>query len=266
MSDIQIMGIVNVTPDSFSDGGQYDTVEKAIEHGQLLYSQGADILDIGGESTRPGAEPVSIDEEIDRICPVIEGLRGIGAIISIDTRNAKTMDAALNAGATMINDVTALQNDQSKYDIANRAEHICLMHMQGQPQTMQSDPQYDDVVNDIIIFFEQRIQSCIDNGIDAKKLIIDPGIGFGKSLDHNLEILARLTEFQSLKCPILLGTSRKSFIGKIDGSTDPAHRLGGSLASAVWGIQNGASIVRVHDVHETNQAFKVFHSISSVAE
>lgn len=257
------MGIVNVTPDSFSDGGHFFDPNTAIDHAITLFEQGADILDIGGESTRPGAKEVSVQEEIDRVCPVIEGLRGIDADISIDTRNAKTMDAALKSGANIINDVTGLEGDDKKYKVAKCAKLVCLMHMQGKPQTMQENPQYDDVVQDIYDYFALRIDKCVENGLLKGQICVDPGIGFGKSLDHNLDILSHLERFKNLGVPLLLGTSRKSFIEKIDEGADTDHRIGGSLASVLWGYDHGARIFRVHDVAQTRQALDVHVSIAS---
>ena len=258
---VQIMGIVNVTPDSFSDGGRYKLTEDAVQHAMNLYEQGAHILDIGGESTRPGADIVSPAQEIDRVCPVIEKLRHLDVVISIDTRNAQTMKAALAAGADMINDVTALQDDPEKMKAAKSADFICLMHMQGQPQTMQENPEYSDVVEDVYVFLAERIQACVDSGIDKQKLIADPGIGFGKSLAHNLQLLQKLDRFQDLGVRLLLGTSRKTFISKIDSGAGVNERLGGSIASVLWGVQKGCSIVRVHDVAATRQALAVQRAI-----
>lgn len=262
-----IMGIVNVTPDSFSDGGQYNNVEQAIEHGIMLLDQGADILDIGGESTRPGAETVSADEEINRVVPVIEGLKDKAQFISIDTRNAKTMKAAIKAGANIINDVSALTHDPKSIEVtAQSGIPVCLMHMQGKPQDMQNAPKYENVVDEILAYFEERISFCKSHGVLTENIIIDPGIGFGKTLQHNLEIIKNLHKFQALNVPVLLGASRKSFIGMIDGSQDPKGRIGGSLAAAIYGaVQGQAQIIRVHDVHETKQALQVYHAISSSA-
>lgn len=260
--DYKLMGIVNVTPDSFSDGGHYFDPRCAIDHAITLFEQGADILDIGGESTRPGARTVSVQEEIDRVCPVIEAIKGIDADISIDTRNAKTMDAALKAGANIINDVTALEGDDAKYEIAKGAKQVCLMHMQGEPQTMQEAPVYDDVVSDVYKYLSERIDACIRAGLLKGQLCVDPGIGFGKTLEHNLQLIAGLEKFSDLGVAVLLGTSRKSFIAKIDEGADTDHRLGGSLASVIYGYQHGARIFRVHDVAQTRQALDVHRYIS----
>lgn len=253
------MGIVNVTPDSFSDGGLYDRAQTAIEHGFRLVEEGADIIDIGGESTRPGAAPVSAQEEMDRVLPVIEGLKGCGKPISIDTRNADTMRGALAAGAGMINDVSALRHDADSLKVAAAAKvPVCLMHMQGDPQSMQTAPQYDDVVKDVFDFLNQRIAACEAEGIGRNLIVADPGIGFGKTFGHNMDILRNIGQFTRLDVPVLVGISRKSVIGKITGEDDPARRAAGSVAAALWCLQKGASLFRVHDVAATKQAFEVF--------
>ncbi len=256
------MGIVNVTPDSFSDGGKYLDSQKAIHHGLELIEEGADILDIGGEFTRPNAEPVSAQEEIDRIIPVIEGLAKSGAIISADTRNASVMQAAINAGCHIINDVSALTDENAIKVISNSNVSLCLMHMQGTPQNMQKNPHYEDVTNDVYNFLEQKIQLCVKAGIDKDRLIADVGIGFGKTLEHNLVLLKNLKSFLSLGVPQMLGTSRKSFIAKIDGMGEsPEQRLGGSLATVIHAYQQGVQIFRVHDVLETKQALLTYQAI-----
>lgn len=258
-----IMGILNVTPDSFSDGGQFLNPERAIEQGLQLIEDGADIIDIGGESTRPGAETVSPEEEIRRVIPVIEGLNAHAPLISIDTRNAATMRAAMIAGAHVINDVSALTHDPASLDAAHQTDaYVVLMHSQGTPQDMQNNPRYDDVVAEIKMFFEARIAACVQVGIDPDRIILDPGIGFGKALEHNIEILRNLSVFQSLGHHVLLGTSRKSFISHLCGECPPDERLGGSLASALWGVLQGVKILRVHDVAEMRQALDVYTSIS----
>ena len=255
------MGIVNVTPDSFSDGGQFQSVDKAIAHGLQLLTEGADILDIGGESTRPGAAPVSPEEEQVRILPVIEALAQEGAFVSVDTRHSSTMRAAMDKGARMINDVMALGGDGAMNAAASLDVPVCLMHMRGEPGTMQTDPVYDDVVEEVYKFFEERIEACLSAGIKREMILIDPGIGFGKTLAHNLALLKNLKRFKALGIPILLGTSRKSFIEKIDPGCDPDMRLGGSITSVLWGYQQGAKLFRVHDVAETVQALRVFRAI-----
>lgn len=259
-----IMGVVNVTPDSFSDGGKFYNQDKAIEHGLELISQGADILDVGGESTRPGAQVVDIEDEIDRVVPVVEGLKGKAKWISVDTRNAKTMEAALKAGANAINDVSGLIYDPISIEIASGAQApVFIMHSQGLPKTMQDSPKYFDVFNEVFSFLEKQIQICETRRIDPNLLVIDPGIGFGKTVEHNLILLRNIKKFHELGLPILLGTSRKSFIGKVSNDEPPDERLSGSLSSALWGLSQGVQIFRVHDVKETRQAFKVFTAISS---
>ncbi len=260
-----IMGVVNVTPDSFSDGGDYYSPENAIKHGLQLLEQGADIIDIGGESTRPGAETVPVDEEIRRILPVIQGLSNKSEFISIDTRNAATMDAALKAGANIINDVTALTHDPASMDVAARHDMpVCLMHSKGNPKTMQKAPTYANVVDEVLAYLKERIEECVNAGIKSENIIVDPGIGFGKTVHHNLALLKNLKEFESLGYPILLGTSRKSFIPKVseDNSTSE-QRIGGSLSSVIWGYEQGVRLFRVHDVFETAQALKIYSAIKS---
>lgn len=254
-----IMGIVNVTPDSFSDGGQFYDTDKAIEHGLKLIKDGATILDIGGESTRPDAAPITPEEEIKRVIPVIEGLKDETSWLSIDTRNADTMEAALKAGANAINDISALTHDpQSIYVAAEAQVPTFLMHMQETPETMQDEPHYNDVVADVYTYLEERIKMCIAHGIGKDLLIADVGIGFGKTLDHNLTLQKDMDHFHELDVPLMLGTSRKSFIAKLCHDEPSGERLGGSLASAIWGLTKGVQVFRVHDVKETVQAFKVF--------
>ena len=258
----RIMGIVNVTPDSFSDGGAFLDPQAAIAHGLALLAEGADILDVGGESTRPGAQPVSEDEERRRVLPVIRGLADAGATVSVDTRHAAVMRAAVAAGAAIINDVTALAGDpDSLQTAAEAAVPVVLMHMQGQPQTMQADPRYRDVVLDILDALEARIGACEAAGIPRARVVVDPGIGFGKTVAHNADLLARLSAFHALGCPILLGASRKSFIGRLDGDAPADRRLPGSLAAALQALNQGAQILRVHDVAATRQAIAVWEAI-----
>ena len=256
------MGVVNVTPDSFSDGGDHAAPDAAITHGQQLFAEGADILDIGGESTRPGATPVSAKEELARVIPVIEGLSGAGVPISIDTRNAVVMQTALKAGAAIVNDVSALQHDPKSLNVVAEAGcPVVLMHAQGDPQTMQDAPRYDDVVTEVRVFFEARLASCAEAGITQDRIILDPGIGFGKTLEHNLELLKNLRQFNDLGCPILLGVSRKRFIDAIAEVPSPKDRLPGSLAAGLAGLAQGVHILRVHDVAPTVQALKVWQAI-----
>ena len=262
------MGIVNVTPDSFSDGGAYFDPAAAIAHGLGLVRDGADILDIGGESTRPGADPVSADEEARRILPVIEGLaEKTNAKISVDTRKPSVARAAIAAGAAIWNDVTALSFAPDSLETAAELNcRLVLMHAQGSPKTMQDDPYYEDVVEEVFEFLESRIAACLKAGISGEKLIVDPGIGFGKNLAHNLALLAHLDRLASLGPPVLLGASRKRFIAALDPGLEEQQgkadqRLGGSLAAAIEGWRRGASILRVHDVAETRQALKIAGAI-----
>ncbi len=259
-----IMGIVNVTPDSFSDGGCYLDAGKAISHGLRLIEEGADILDIGGESTRPNSETILVEEEISRVVPVIKGLAGKAPFISIDTRNAKTMIAAIDAGANMINDVSALRHDpEAVHIVADSGLPICLMHMKGEPKTMQDSPAYGGVVVDeILAFFDERLEFCTKHNISSDKIIIDIGIGFGKTLEHNLAIIKNIDKFHKFGCPVLLGASRKSFIGELCNENDPTKRISGSLATAIYGLSQGVQIFRVHDVRQTRQAFDVHNAIA----
>jgi dihydropteroate synthase len=249
----QIMGIVNVTPDSFSDGGAFLNPDAAIAHGRELIAEGAHILDIGGESTRPGAPAVEAREETSRVVPVIEGLADAGLMVSIDTSKAAVASAAIDAGAAIVNDVTALADPDMSGLCAERGVGLVLMHMLGTPRTMQENPVYDDVVDDIKAFLSERIERAVDDGVEEGAIWIDPGIGFGKTVDHNLELLRRLGEFRSLGRPILIGTSRKSFIGKLTGA-EVDDRLGGTLATEVIAYANGAQIIRAHDVGPVRDA------------
>ncbi len=259
-----IMGILNVTPDSFSDGSEYSNLEKAFRKAIEMEQQGADIVDIGGESARPGAEPVLLDEELSRVIPVIKMIRKESTVpISIDTYKAETARQALDAGADIVNDISALRFDSGMAKlVAKRKAPIVLMHMQGEPGGMQKKPNYQDCVAEILLFFKERISYCESKGIDRSKIILDPGIGFGKRLNDNLELLAGLKKFKETGLPLLVGTSRKSFIGMIHDSDKPASdRLGGSISSAVVALLHGADIVRVHDVEQTVEALKVLQAI-----
>jgi len=255
--DPVLMGVINVTPDSFSDGGEWLDPAAAAAHGRALVAQGAAILDIGGESTRPGAKPVDEAEELARVVPVLELLAGVDARLSVDTSKATVAAAALDAGASIVNDVTALRGDPAMAAlIAERRCDCCLMHMLGEPRTMQSDPRYDDVVDDVKAFLAQRLQFALAQGIAAERIWLDPGIGFGKTVEHNLELLRRLDELLELGRPIVIGTSRKSFIGRITGRG--AHeRVPGTIATNVLALARGASIFRVHDVAEARDALAV---------
>ncbi len=248
--EFRIMGVVNVTPDSFSDGGLFLDPNAAIRHGLELDAEGATILDIGGESTRPGAEPVSAEEELQRVLPVIGGLvaAGVGAQISIDTSKAAVAAEALRAGATIVNDVTALRGDPDMGPVvASEGAALCLMHMLGDPRTMQEDPRYDDVVGEVKAFLEERMGVAVAAGVPRERIILDPGIGFGKTVAHNLELLRRLDELVAMGRPVLIGTSRKSFLGRITGR-DVDHRLAGTIATNVLAYTRGAQIFRVHEV------------------
>jgi dihydropteroate synthase len=256
------MGVVNVTPDSFSDGGEFLDSRRAIEHAVELVREGADVLDIGGESTRPGAAAVGADEERRRVVPVLEGLVGVGVPISIDTSKAAVAEAALDAGATWVNDVTALRGDPDLAALcAERRCEVVLMHMLGDPRTMQDDPRYDDVVDDVKAFLAGRVEAAVAAGVDEQRIWVDPGIGFGKTVEHNLELLRRLGELRELGRPVLLGASRKSFIGKITGR-DPQDRVGGTIATTVAGATQGAAAVRVHDVAATRDALATVAAIT----
>ncbi|MDQ2622247.1 MAG: dihydropteroate synthase [Actinomycetota bacterium] len=256
------MGIVNVTPDSFSDGGLFLDPAKAIDHGRELAAAGADVLDIGGESTRPGAGEVSAEEELDRVVPVVRGLAGV-APISIDTTKAVVAEAAIEAGAEIVNDVTALRADPAMAGLcARHGVDVILMHMIGTPRTMQDDPRYDDVVTEVRDFLLERVEFAISAGIPGTKIWIDPGIGFGKTVEHNLELLRATSEFSSTGLPVLVGPSRKAFIGRIDGSKERS-RLGGTIAACLEAQRGGASMVRVHDAGAVVQAIRVANAIGS---
>jgi dihydropteroate synthase len=259
-----VMGIVNVTPDSFSDGGRFHGTDAAIDHALQMARDGADILDIGGESTRPGAEPVSEAEEIGRVLPVIRGLRRhTDAAISIDTMKPAVAEAAVDAGATIWNDVNALRAPGAPELAARLGCGVILMHMQGEPQTMQQAPHYDEVVRDVATELTRRAEAVISAGVARDKIWLDPGIGFGKTLQHNLELLRSIRALVKLGFPLLVGASRKRFIAAIDDDAPADQRLGGSLYAALHAAQEGAACVRVHDVRETVQAFKLRAAINS---
>jgi dihydropteroate synthase len=256
-----LMGIVNVTPDSFSDGGRFLDPGRAVEHARGLVEQGADVLDIGGESTRPGAAAVDATEELGRVGPVIKGMAGAGVPISIDTSKLAVADAALRAGASMVNDVTALRAEPEIAALcSDRDAELVLMHMQGDPRTMQENPTYEDVVSDVKAFLAERMEFAIAEGVPEERIWLDPGIGFGKTAEHNLELLRRLRELTELGRPILVGTSRKSFIGKITGA-EVDQRLGGTIASCAIAFANGAAMIRVHDVREVREGMQVAGAI-----
>jgi dihydropteroate synthase len=260
----RVMGIVNVTPDSFADGGQHASTDAAIAHGLRLAEEGADILDIGGESTRPGAREVPIDEELARVIPVIEALAKRTSLpISIDTSKPDVMRAAVAAGAGLINDVHALRREGALDMAASLGVPVCLMHMQGTPADMQASPEYDDVVAEVHTFLAQRIFACEMAGISKKSIVIDPGFGFGKTTAHNLALLAQLARFTELGVPVLAGLSRKRTIGELTGRELP-DRVHGSVAAALIAAQNGAMLVRVHDVAPTVDALKVWNAVAAV--
>jgi dihydropteroate synthase len=258
---MKLMGVVNVTPDSFSDGGLYLDPERAIEHGRELEAAGAAILDVGGESTRPGAAEVSEAEERRRVEPVIAALAGGGAEVSVDTSKSAVAAAALDAGAAIVNDVTALRGDPEMAGLcAERGPIVVLMHMAGNPRTMQRNPVYEDVVDEVRAFLAERVEAALAAGVAEERIWLDPGIGFGKTAEHNLELLRRLSELAELGRPLVVGTSRKSFIGRLDGSA-AGERLGGSIASSVLAAAEGASVLRVHDVAEMAEAMTVATAI-----
>jgi dihydropteroate synthase len=261
-----VMGIVNVTPDSFSDGGRfYDGghPETALTHARSLVAAGADLIDVGGESTRPGAEPVGLDEELARVVPVVGPLADQGVVVSVDTSKAEVARAAVEEGACIVNDVTAGRGDGSMLpEVASLRAGYIVMHMRGEPRTMQRDPRYEDVVAEVFEFLAEAAQAAVAAGIQPERIAIDPGIGFGKSLEHNVSLLRRLRELTSLGRPVLLGASRKSFIGRVGGGEETDDRLSGSLAAAVIGVMNGAAIVRVHDVAATTRALALADAVA----
>ncbi|MHC4192785.1 MAG: dihydropteroate synthase [Planctomycetota bacterium] len=257
-----VMGILNVTPDSFSDGGQFFDTDKAIEHGLRMAAEGAGIIDVGPESTRPGAEPISVDEQIRRAVPVIEALsKKVSIPISIDTCRTEVAEAALEAGASMINDITALSDERMGELAAERQVPVVLMHMQGTPATMQTEPKYDDVVGEVLRFLLDRAKRAEQLGMPNERIFIDPGIGFGKTMEHNLLILRNIRKFVAAGYRVLVGTSRKSFIGKITGKENPADRLFGTAATIALALAAGASILRVHDVAEMIDVVKLARAI-----
>ena len=261
----RIMGILNVTPDSFSDGGQFNSDGAAMSQVQAMLSGGADMIDIGGESTRPGAKTVVEDEEIQRTVPVIKALRGISEVpVSIDTRKAAVAAAALNAGADLVNDVAAMTYDPEIAEVtAKSGAPICLMHAQGNPEVMQKDPRYSNALLDVYDFLQSRMSVAVSKGIPKERIMLDPGIGFGKTLEHNLELLKGLSLFHSLGCPILLGVSRKRFIGELGNAPEAQDRMPGSVAVAMAGVSQGVQVLRVHDVPETRQALSLHMALIS---
>ncbi len=263
LPDVAVMGVLNVTPDSFSDGGRFNEIDTARRQAARLVGEGADIIDVGGESTRPGSESVAVDEELERVIPVIEAvLAETGAIVSVDTTKPEVMREAARAGAGMINDVRALQDPGALEAAADSDCAVCLMHMQGKPRTMQQSPEYGDVVADVAAFLAERRDACLAAGIDASRLVIDPGFGFGKTVEHNLALLRRLGELSGLGLPILAGLSRKSTLGAITGR-EVDERMPASIVAAAVAVQNGATIVRVHDVAPTVDAIRVVQAVEA---
>jgi dihydropteroate synthase len=259
-----VCGILNVTPDSFADGGLFDSLERAVEHGCALAAEGADLIDIGGESTRPGSRPPTLAEELDRVVPVVESLaRQIPVPLSVDTSRPEVMRAAVAAGASMVNDVRALQRPGSLAAVAELGVPVCLMHMQRSPQTMQEDPRYQDVVTEVRAFLAERIVACLGAGVRPEHLVIDPGFGFGKTLSHNVALLASLDAFTALGFPVMVGLSRKSMLGQLTGRP-VGDRLPGSLAAALIAVQRGASVLRVHDVAATRDVLAVLDAVGPV--
>ena len=259
---LNVMGILNVTPDSFSDGGEFVSLDQALKQAEQIFHAGAAVIDIGGESTRPGAQEVSVQQELDRVFPVLVAIKERFEIaVSIDTSKAEVMSAAIAAGADMINDVRALQEEGALQACAASDVEVCLMHMQGQPRTMQENPFYHDVVNDVTDFFQQRLLACEQAGISSERVWLDPGFGFGKTLEHNLTLLRQQERFLSLGLPLLIGMSRKRMIGSILGDKPVEQRLQGSVAAAVIAAMKGAALLRVHDVAETVDAIKIVQAV-----
>ena len=260
-----VMGIVNVTPDSFSDGGLHAGADDAVAHGLRLAAEGADILDIGGESTRPGSDPVAVDEELERVVPVVAGLREAapaGVALSVDTRRPQVARAAIDAGASIVNDVTAA-GDPAMFEVARATgAGLVLMHMLGEPKTMQLDPTYDDVVAEVLDFLARRLGAAVAAGVERDRLCVDPGIGFGKNLAHNLALLHDIEAFEQLRVPVLVGASRKRFIGQLTGVDDPAERVEGTAGAVAWCAAHGVDVVRVHDVLQMARVIRVVDAIA----
>ena len=266
LSQPRVMGILNVTPDSFSDGGRHARLAEALAHARAMVAEGADLIDVGGESTRPGAAAVSVEEEIRRVVPVVEALAAeLPVPISVDTSKPEVMRAAVRAGATLVNDVAALRGPGSLETAAALGVPVCLMHMQGEPRTMQRDPRYGDVVGEVAAFLAQRIAACEQAGIARGRLLVDPGFGFGKTLAHNLALLRGLPALGALGVPVLAGLSRKSMIGALLGDAPVGERLHGSVAAALLAVERGAAIVRVHDVAPTVQALRIWAGVRDAA-
>ena len=259
-----VCGILNVTPDSFSDGGRFDSLDRAVAHGRILAAEGADLIDVGGESTRPGSRPPTLAEELDRVVPVVEALvRQVPVPLSVDTSRPEVMGAAVSAGASMINDVRALQRPGGLEAAARLGVPVCLMHMQRSPETMQQDPRYQDVVAEVRTFLSERMRACLDAGVRPEHLVVDPGFGFGKTLSHNVALLASLDAFTGLGVPVMVGLSRKSMLGQLTGRS-VGDRLPGSLAAALVAAQRGAAVLRVHDVAATRDVLAVLDAVGPV--
>lgn len=257
-----VMGVLNVTPDSFSDGAKFASADAAVRHAQEMIAAGADLIDVGGESTRPGAEPVAAEEQIRRVVPVIRQIAQLPVVFSIDTTKSSVAEAALDAGAAMVNDISAARDDAAMLPlVARRRVPVILMHMQGTPQTMQQNPTYGDVMAEVMDHLKQRLQAANNAGIVTEKILLDPGIGFGKKINHNLELIRRQGALKRLGRPVVIGTSRKGFIGRITGESEPSKRLFGTAASVAWAIASGADIVRVHDVGPMTQVVKMIRAI-----
>ncbi len=264
---VLVMGVLNVTPDSFSDGGRFAARDAAVAHALEMVGAGADLIDVGGESTRPGSQPVPADEQVRRVVPVIEAVAPrVPALVSIDTTRADVARAALDAGAGMVNDISSARDDDGMLPlIASRSVPIILMHMQGKPATMQVNPIYEDVTRQTIEFLRERSAAAQAVGVAAHRILVDPGIGFGKTMSHNLELLQRQSELGVLGKPVVIGTSRKGFVGKITNEPEPAHRLFGTAASVAWSVANGAAVVRVHDVGAMRQVVRMTEAIRAGA-
>jgi dihydropteroate synthase len=260
-----IMGVVNVTPDSFSDGGRYLSLESAVVHARVLIERGADIVDVGGESTRPGAPPVPLDDERRRVLPVIEALADCGRPVSVDTRKPELMREAIDAGAALVNDISALESEQALETVAATRAAVCLMHKQGDPQTMQQNPTYKDVVREVRDYLAQRVQAALAAGISRDRIVIDPGFGFGKTQEHNLALLRGLSALAELGVPVLAGLSRKAMLGRITGR-EAHERVHASVAAALFAVDQGARILRVHDVTETRDALAVWFALKGTID
>ena len=257
-----IMGVVNVTPDSFSDGGSYLDPQVAIDRAKFLFEAGADIVDVGGESTRPGAEPVSLQLERERVIPVVQELSRLGVPLSIDTQKPILMEEAIECGACLINDISGAQDPEVASIVARTNVGLCVTHMQGSPRVMQQNPSYQDVIQEVFTFLQERVLTLIRAGVNPSNIVVDPGFGFGKTFDHNLALLGNLNKFRALGHPILVGLSRKAMLGAITNKEDPLDRLGSSIASVIFAVTQGAEIVRVHDVNETKDAIVAWQYFS----